>query len=176
MYCRDCGYEMNDNDMVCRQCGVKKGEGVDYCHACGYYTTIKTEYCSHCGAKQRTIVTQKMKNTKLQELNKQAKTAKKFMRLEKMFAIIFFTLAIVIFVYSVTRPAPEDYSVTIMQGTGTTWHNDPNVLFYWKESQEHLVYIIASLGSAFCSFVGYRVEKSKYKKILRAIKEAKNVL
>lgn len=176
MYCRNCGNTILSNEMTCRKCGVTKNEGTKFCQTCGYFTNEKTEFCSNCGAKQKTIITQKMKVEKLQELLKQAKTCKTFMKLEKWCSIGLLILAIGLFVYSVTRPAPDDYSVSIMQGTGTTWHNDPNVLFYWRESQEHLIYILSCLVGAFGSFLGYLAEKSKYKKIIKAIKEAKNVL
>lgn len=176
MYCRECGNQMPDTMVMCDKCGTKKGEGVRYCQTCGYHTSEQTQFCFNCGAKQRNIITRKMQDAKIAELNKQAKTSRTFMRMEKLCSILFLGLAVAIFIYSVTRPAPEDYSISIMQGTGTMWHNDPNVLFYWKESQEHLVYILTLLGGAFCSFVGFLVEKSRYKKLLKAIKEAKNVL
>lgn len=87
MYCRECGNQIPDNSLRCPNCGTKAGEGISYCQNCGNLTSIKTEFCFHCGAKQKNVMTQKMKNARLAELQKKAKFNKTLMKIEKFIVV-----------------------------------------------------------------------------------------
>jgi predicted amidophosphoribosyltransferase len=75
---------MSEGALKCNKCGTKNGQGVNYCNMCGYHTTIKTEFCFNCGAKQHNIVSQKMKEERIKELQKKLKLNKKMMDIEKV--------------------------------------------------------------------------------------------
>ena len=113
VYCRTCGYQMSETATICNKCKTKAGEGTKFCRMCGYHTTINTEFCSNCGAKQ--IVTQQTKLTKIKQLQKQAMTEKKFMKLEKVFAVVGFILAIAlnIIVSNSTNPHSNTSSIPL---------------------------------------------------------------
>lgn len=176
MYCRGCGNQMPDSSVSCSKCGTRKGEGVKFCQTCGYHTTEQTEFCFNCGDKQRNIITQQMKNQKVIQLQKQAKTEKKFMKIERAIAIIGFLLAVVFVVIMVIRPQPEMTGTVPQPWLSNKVVYDYDVQVYWKESRELLLYAFMSLLMAVGSVISYFMQKSKYKKILKAIKEAKNVL
>ena len=108
MYCRDCGNQIPDNAVSCSKCGTKKGEGVSFCQMCGYHTTERTEFCFHCGAKQHNILSQKMRNAKLAELQKRAKFEKKLMKIEKFFAVAGIVAA---FVFTAKAISPRKVKV-----------------------------------------------------------------
>ena len=77
MYCRECGNQIPDSALRCPDCGTKTGEGVSYCQNCGNITSLKTEFCFHCEAKQKNIMTQKMKTERINSLQKQVKFIKR---------------------------------------------------------------------------------------------------
>lgn len=81
MYCRACGNTVPDTALNCLECGTRRDEVTKFCQNCGFHTTIKTEFCLKCGAKQRTIASQKMKNDRIAELQKQVKMNKKVQKL-----------------------------------------------------------------------------------------------
>lgn len=49
MFCRNCGEQMNDNQVICLKCGVKVGNGNNYCANCGKEVAANAEYCMNCG-------------------------------------------------------------------------------------------------------------------------------
>ncbi len=174
MYCRTCGNQMSETATICNQCKTKAGEGTKFCRMCGYHTNINTEFCSNCGAKQ--IVTQQTKLTKINQLQRQAKTEKKFMKIEKVFAVVGFILAIALVVVMVIRPQPEMNGYVAQPWLSNKVVYGYEVQSYWAESRELLLYAFMSLLMSIGSLISYFVQKSKYKKILKAIKEAKDVL
>lgn len=197
MYCRECGNQIPDNSLRCPDCGTKSGEGISYCPNCGNLTSIKTEFCFHCGAKLKNIMTQKMKNERLAELQKKAKFNKTIMNIEKFLAVAGIVVAVVCIAVIVLRPEPNnipDISSAFsgrtispnanihdsMQRVGNTYYYSSNisdeVAEYWVQSRALISYIILGVFTAFVSFIGFLIRKSAYKKIIKAIKEAKNVL
>lgn len=193
MYCRECGNQIPDNALRCPDCGTKTGEGISYCQNCGNLTSFKTEFCFHCGAKLKNIMTQKMKNERLAELQKKAKFNKKLMKIEKFIAAVGIVVAVVCIAVLVLRPEPANIpdpssmymspNASIhdsMQRIGNTYYYSSNisdeVAEYWVQSRALISYIILSVFMAFVSFIGFLIQKSAYKKIIKAIKEAKNVL
>ena len=197
MYCRECGNQIPDNSLRCPDCGTKSGEGISYCQNCGNLTSIKTEFCFHCGAKLKNIMTQKMKNERLAELQKKAKFNKTIMNIEKFLAVTGIVVAVVCIAVLVLRPEPNnipDISSAFsgrtispnanihdsMQRVGNTYYYSSNisdeVAEYWIQGRALISYIILSVFIAFVSFVGFLIQKSAYKKIIKALKEAKNVL
>ena len=49
MYCKICGSEMNENQVVCLKCGCAKGAGTQYCANCGSELTPNAFACMNCG-------------------------------------------------------------------------------------------------------------------------------
>ena len=49
MYCKTCGAEMNDNQVLCLKCGCAVGSGKDYCANCGSELTDGNFACMKCG-------------------------------------------------------------------------------------------------------------------------------
>lgn len=172
MYCRNCGAAMNDMDRVCPKCNTKKGEGINFCQMCGYHTSIKTKFCLNCGAKQKIIVTQQMKAEHLELLHKQAKTTKLFMKVDKVFAIVGLLLAIMLFVFLISRPEPDfGNSISIPYWSKVVYGYD--VQIYWAQGRKIVAYMCLSLLLSVSSVVSFFVQKSKYKKIMKLIKEEK---
>ena len=58
MYCRNCGEEILEKELICKKCDTKRGEGVNYCHNCGRRTSDRMDYCHNCGAKLSKIIPQ----------------------------------------------------------------------------------------------------------------------
>lgn len=49
MYCKTCGSEMNENQVVCLKCGCAKGTGTQYCANCGGELAPNAFACMSCG-------------------------------------------------------------------------------------------------------------------------------
>lgn len=193
MYCRECGNQMSDTAVSCGECGTRKGEGVKFCQMCGHHTTERTEFCFHCGAKQRNILSQKMRNAKLAELQKKAHFNKKLMKIDKFIAIAGLVATVVLIAVLVLRPEPSgipDISSVQMssnsfvhdslQKVGNTYYYSSNisdeVAEYWVQGRALIGYIAFCLFISLVSFIRFKIQKHSYKKILKSIKEAKNVL
>lgn len=191
VYCRNCGTVMNDVDRLCSKCSTKRDEGTKFCQNCGYHTTIKTEYCSNCGAKQKTIVTQKMKNDRFAELQEKEKATKKVQNIIKFFMFISAIAAVLLVLILVFRPQPDNIPDPPNSGTlspnsfihdsflsvGDTYYYSSDiskdVAEYWVQSRNIISYIVTSLIVFIITFIESLVLKSKYKKIRKALKEAK---
>lgn len=194
MYCRNCGAVINDTDRVCSKCSTKKNEGTKFCQNCGYHTTVKTEFCLNCGAKQRTIVPQKIRNDRIAKLQKQEKLNKKLQKILKFVVVGSAITAVLLILILVLRPQPDNIPDPPNIGTlspnsfihdsflrvGDTYYYSSDisddVAEYWIQSRKIISYIVVSLIVFFGTFIHLLVEKSRYKKILKALKEAKNVL
>lgn len=183
MYCRNCGKEIPDNAVFCNICKTKKGEGTKFCHACGFRTSIKTEFCINCGAKQKTIVTQKMTNEKVEQLQKYARSCSAFMKIAKTVALISIIIAAILFIVMAVRPSPDNVpdpnTAYFREGEffdDYIYSADYNVQEYWIQGRKLFMYIGFSLFVFIDSIIVYFVEKRKYKKTMKTIKEEKNVL
>ena len=49
MYCKVCGEEMNENQVICLKCGCAKGTGDGYCANCGGSLAPNSIACMKCG-------------------------------------------------------------------------------------------------------------------------------
>lgn len=49
MYCKNCGEQFNENQVVCLKCGVKVGDGDSYCANCGKEVIKNATVCLNCG-------------------------------------------------------------------------------------------------------------------------------
>lgn len=49
MYCKTCGAEMNENQVICLNCGCAKGTGSKFCANCGKELTENAFACLNCG-------------------------------------------------------------------------------------------------------------------------------
>lgn len=49
MYCKTCGKEMNENQVVCLSCGCEKGTGRSFCANCGAELNANAAVCMTCG-------------------------------------------------------------------------------------------------------------------------------
>lgn len=49
MYCKTCGAEMNENQVICLKCGCSKGTGTKYCANCGKELMPNAFACLNCG-------------------------------------------------------------------------------------------------------------------------------
>jgi RNA polymerase subunit RPABC4/transcription elongation factor Spt4 len=50
MYCKNCGEQLNEKQVVCLKCGVEKDKGSKFCQQCGTALPEKAEICLNCGA------------------------------------------------------------------------------------------------------------------------------
>ncbi len=50
MYCKNCGEQLNEKQVVCLKCGVEKDKGSKFCQQCGTALPEKAEVCLNCGA------------------------------------------------------------------------------------------------------------------------------
>lgn len=184
MYCRECGNQIPDNSLRCPDCGTKAGEGISYCQNCGNLTSIKTEFCFHCGAKQKNIMTQKMKNAQLAELQKRAKFNKKLMKIEKFIAVAGIIIAVILIAVLVLRPEPDNIPEISVTKSGYSIYGpnytsrlaNDDVQEYWKQGRELVGNTVLCLFLSISSFIAFLIQKSAYKQNIKAIKEAKNVL
>lgn len=182
---------MNDSDSVCAECGTKRGVGTKFCQTCGFHTSLKTEFCFHCGAKQRTIVTQQMKNEKIEKLQKQALSAKHVINILRifMFGSIFMAIILFIALTGRTRPdnIPEPFVTVSNEGTIPSnysvsapsdymYYADSNVQEYWMQSRSIISYMTISFFVMIFTFIDSLIQKKRYKKILKLLEEAQNVL
>lgn len=49
MYCKSCGAEMHENQVICLNCGCAKGTGTKYCANCGKELIENAIACLNCG-------------------------------------------------------------------------------------------------------------------------------
>ena len=188
MYCRNCGVTISEKSTRCSACDTINGEGVNYCQNCGGHTTERTDFCRGCGAKLRTIVPQKIKVERYQHIQKQVNACKKIQGILK-FCVIGSTIVTVVLVMALLfREQPDNipnpfFTYTLEIGEDKIYqprdymnYADANVQEYWAQSRQLIVYIVMS----FIVFTGVSldllIQKSKYKKLLKALKEAKDVL
>lgn len=180
MYCRACGNKINDDEVFCAKCGTKKYEGTKFCQECGYHTTVKTEFCPNCGAKQRTIVTEQMKNANLLELQKRASGKKKFMKITKVISLLGILIAIVLIIILIARPEPDNIpSTTSLPISPNAYihdymgYGDYDVQSYWIQSRKLIANIFLCFYVSISAGISFGIIKRQYKKILKSIKEAK---
>lgn len=50
MYCKNCGEELKENQVICLKCGVEKDKGNKFCQQCGNALPEKADICINCGA------------------------------------------------------------------------------------------------------------------------------
>lgn len=193
MYCRECGNPLPESAITCPNCGTRKDEGANYCQNCGFHTTEKTDYCLSCGAKQRTIVSQKMKENQMNNLRKSAKFHRTMLKINKVVALLSIISIVILVFILIVRPVPENipdistvkmspntyiHESPYMMKIGDTYYYDISVISeelanYWIQGRTLLSYIILSLFISFVSFIELIIQRCKYKKILRRIKEVK---
>lgn len=188
MYCRNCGESISESAIQCPECNTIKGEGADYCQNCGGYTTERTEFCKHCGAKLRTIVPQKIRMERYNQIQKKVNSCKKRQGILKFFVIGSIIAIVVLIMIFVFREQPNNipdpfYTYTlefgedkIYQPSDYMMYADANVQTYWAQSRQLLSYIAMSFIVFAGTSIDLLIQKSKYKKLLKALKEAKNVL
>lgn len=185
MYCRNCGNEMPDNALKCPDCGTKRGEGIDYCDNCGQYTTEKIVHCRHCGAKLNTIVPQNILKERALDLQKRAKSTKKMDNILKFICISSIVVSVLLILVLVLRPEPNNIPDPRKSDefllVGDTYYYDSSyiseeVAEYWAQGRALISYIVCSFFIFIVALVNKVSCKKRYKKILKALKEAKNVL
>ena len=49
MFCKNCGEQMNENQVICVKCGVKTGDGNKFCANCGKEIDPAAVVCMNCG-------------------------------------------------------------------------------------------------------------------------------
>lgn len=54
MFCKNCGYKLNDGDTFCPNCRTPVGRGNNHCNVCGRYVSQNSRFCPNCGTKIRT--------------------------------------------------------------------------------------------------------------------------
>ena len=188
MYCRSCGEPISEKAIKCLECNTVNGEGVDYCPYCGGYTTELTEFCRKCGAKLKTILPQRVKIERYNEIVKQIKSCKKIQGILKFFIIGSVVATVLFAMILVLREEPSNipdpfYTYTLEFGEDKIYqpsdymnYADDNVQEYWAQGRQLISYIIMSFIVFVGTFIDLLIQKSKYKKLLKALKEAKNVL
>ena len=188
MYCRNCGEPISESSTRCSACNTIKGEGVDYCQNCGGYTTERTDFCRGCGAKLRTVVPQKIKVERYKQIQKQVNFCKKVQGILRFFVIGSIIVTVVLVIALVFRNQPNNisdpfYTYSLEFGEDEIYqpndymnYADANVQEYWAQSRQLIAYIVMSFIVFVGTSIDLLIQKSKYKKLLKALKEAKNVL
>jgi len=170
---------MPEQAVTCVKCGIKKGEGTNYCQYCGFLTTMKTEYCHRCGAKQITIIPQRIKNEKIENLSKALKANIKAKRVYGWIAVGSLLVAIVIFAYMCLRPAPAnipEFGTASMTRVGDTYYYDSSVISdevaeYWAQGRALLSGILVCFIIFFISLIGFLTYKIGCKSIRKKIQK-----
>jgi len=49
MYCKQCGFQLDDGTVSCPNCGTQSGEGENFCQQCGTPRMGQDNFCSSCG-------------------------------------------------------------------------------------------------------------------------------
>lgn len=49
MFCKNCGAELNEKQVICLKCGVNVGDGESFCENCGKPVNAKASVCLSCG-------------------------------------------------------------------------------------------------------------------------------
>lgn len=49
MFCKTCGAQLNNDQVVCLNCGCAKGTGIKYCANCGKELMPDAAVCMNCG-------------------------------------------------------------------------------------------------------------------------------
>lgn len=49
MFCRNCGFKLNDDEKVCSNCNTPVGYGQNHCYNCGRYISQHSSFCAYCG-------------------------------------------------------------------------------------------------------------------------------
>ena len=49
MFCKNCGEEINENQVVCLKCGFSTVNGNKYCKYCGKEVNANATFCINCG-------------------------------------------------------------------------------------------------------------------------------
>ena len=194
MYCRNCGEPISEKEVKCLACNTTNGEGIDYCNICGGYTTERTKYCRGCGAKLRTIVPKKIRAERYKEIVKQVNVCKKKQSFFKAAVTLSIIIIAVLVVIIAVREEPDNIPEPPNRSTlspNTFYHDEflrvgdtyyyssdisEEVAEYWIQNRKILGYVIISVLVLISTFIGLFLEKSKYKKLLVVLKEAKNVL
>lgn len=126
-----------------------------------------------------------MQNDRIAELQKQEKKTKKaksivkFVMLASAIATVLLILILVLREQPDTIPEPfytythEFGADTISQPSDYMHYADSAVQEYWQQSREIISYIIISLIVFIVTFINLLVQKSRYKKIVKALKGAK---
>lgn len=185
MYCRECGNQISDNTLKCPDCGTNAGEGFDFCGNCGQYTTERMVHCRHCGAKLNTIVPKKILKERVMDLQKRVKSAKKINSILKFVCMGSVVVMVLLILVLVLRPQPDSIpdprkSDEFLR-VGNTYYYDSSyisteVAEYWAQGRALIGYIVCSFVVFISSLVNKLSWKKKYKKLVMALKEAKNVL
>lgn len=126
-----------------------------------------------------------MQNDRIAELQKQEKKTKKAKRILKFLMVGSVIATVLLILILVLRPQPDNipdpfYSYTLEFGADTIsqpsdymHYADGNVQEYWQQSREIISYIVISLIVFIITFIDLLVQKSRYKKIVKALKGAK---
>lgn len=188
MYCRSCGNKIAENAVKCPKCGTRAGEGVEFCQNCGFHTNERTEFCLHCGAKQKNILPKKIKEDRVKTLQKQLKTRKNVVRVLRFVTIGSILIAVICFIMVVFRETPQNIPEPFVQyslewGTDSVSvpsdympYADRNVQEYWEQGRKLIGGMLLSIVVAIIAFIDLLIQKARYKRIQKALKEAKNVL
>ncbi|MCI9379167.1 MAG: zinc ribbon domain-containing protein [Eubacterium sp.] len=151
-----------------------------YCRNCGNSIPEKSIHCIKCGAKQKVEITQKIKESRLQELNIHAKSIKRQIKIARNIIFISLVIAIILIVIIFFREAPDtipDINTVPYSPYGMNdcmRYGDENTQKYWSQNREMLDVFILCIFICIGSKVYHFVQKIKYKKILRRIMEVKN--
>ena len=49
MFCRNCGFKLNDDEKICSNCNTPVGYGKNHCYNCGRYISQHSSFCAYCG-------------------------------------------------------------------------------------------------------------------------------
>ena len=181
MYCRNCGEEILEKELICKKCDTKRGEGVNYCHNCGRRTSDRMDYCHNCGAKLSKIIPQIQRQATIKELSKNANKLKKLSKIEGIVSVICLILILLSFCVIEFRPEPKGIPEPGITVDGYNIYG-PNyqsrfasseVQDFWSTNIEIAGFAIVCFIVLINVLIWRGVHKKAYKKILKNIKEEK---
>ena len=186
MYCRNCGENIFEKDLICKKCKTKKGEGVNYCHICGHSTNARQDNCRSCGAKLSKIIPQSQRQARIQQLNNGAKKLKLLTRIEGVISITCLVLIVLCFLIIEFRPKPEgipdigydvvqDYegNINIYGPEYRSRFASSDVQDFWNSNSTILGFAIGCFIVFINSVIMWLVNKNQYKRTIRKIEEEK---
>lgn len=134
--------------------------------------------CEMC-FRQQNIVTKQVNEKSLKALQKQAQSIAHTRKILKCIMLIGILMIVILIIMLLCRDNPTNIPDAFYTGrvySDYMYYAEANVQEYWAQSRQIISCIFTMLLVVIGTFIYSMTQKKKYKKIIRQIKEIKNVL